>query len=135
MFNLIKMRKGSKTNESPILKDNYSLKMKPSKDYSTLTPTQVERKSSQAAALDAETQALLHSLREKDRRFRITATVFFLILFGIGVLGIYYQNELASQNKSHIDCIVQLFTTPVKPGQGRYINDLQSCHIQVVRST
>lgn len=134
MSNPTKMPKGSKNNVSPILKDNYSLKMKPSKDYSATT-AQVEQQSSQAAALDAETQALLHSLREKDRRFRITATIFFLILFGVGVLGIYYQNELASQNKGHIDCIVRLFTTPVKPGQGRYINDLKSCHIQVVKST
>lgn len=99
-----------------------------------MTATQVAQKSNQAAVLDAETQSVLHSLREKDRRFRFTATAFFLILFSVGVLGIYYQNELANQNKNHIDCVVRLFTTPVSPGQGRYIKDLNSCHIQVVQS-
>lgn len=45
--------------------------------------------------------------------------------------GIRRNNQIAEQQRNHIDCIVKLLSTPSKPGQTRRIVDLSVCQIKV----
>jgi hypothetical protein len=92
---------------------------------------EVRQSSEKAHAIDATTQAVLDNLHRKDRRLRFWAISLFFILFAVGIIGIFYQNKLANQNKQHIDCIIKLFVTPAHPGQTRQIADLTTCQIKV----
>lgn len=95
----------------------------------------VRESTAKAHALDAETQAIIESIRHKDSRLRITATIFFTILFVIGLLGIYYQNKLAQQNRSnglaivnYLDCIGHIDKPVVQRTQADYdkcLNDMR----------
>lgn len=96
-----------------------------------VTARKVEQKHQEVVALDKVTQEIIDRIHRNDRRFRIWGTICFLVLFGVGVVGIFYQNKLAAENKQHIDCIVKLFATHASPGQTRRIADLDSCKIQV----
>lgn len=94
--------------------------------------TEIQEKSKQLEVLDKSTQDLIHKISLTNQRVAKVGFSCLVLLFVIGIFGIYQQNQLASANKNHIDCIVKLFTTPVKPGQARYIQGLNSCNIKVV---
>lgn len=96
-----------------------------------VTKKAVDEKSRELEILDKETQSILKEMRRKDRRARTMSIALFLVLFVIGVTGIFYQNKLASENKDHIDCIIKLLATPSKPGHIRTIHDLSTCQIRV----
>lgn len=93
--------------------------------------TKLAQKKEEISALDAATNQLLHSIRRKDTWFRRMFVVTWTILFAVGIFGIYKQNQIASANKQHIDCIIKLFTTPSAPGQVRHIARLETCQIKV----
>ena len=88
--------------------------------------------STKASVLDEETQALLHSVRNRNTMAIRWFVISWTILFGLAVFGIYYQNKLAAENKQHIDCIIKDLATPQKPGTTtKYITDLSTeCNIQ-----
>lgn len=66
-----------------------------------------------AHAIDSETQAVLDNVKKKNTRAVTWFIVSWTLLFVLGVAGIYRQNQIATANKKHIDCIVKLFTTPL----------------------
>lgn len=94
--------------------------------------TLLEKKSKEVLVLDSTTRELLRSIEHKDSRRRFWATVAFLCLITVGIIGIYRQNQLADQNKQHIDCIVKLLATPQRPGTThKFISDpVQTCNIK-----
>lgn len=82
-----------------------------------------------------DTAALMASISKNNRKSRIWAAIATVILTGtlvIGVLGIYQQNNIATKNKQHIDCIVKLLATPQKPGTThKFISDAsEQCNIK-----
>lgn len=95
------------------------------------TPTVLEQKAKQVKVLDQVTQDLLASFEAKDRKRRNWTTMAFCALLLAISIGIYYQFDLAAQNKRHIDCIVKLLATPTQTGQTRHIVNLSSCQIKV----
>jgi len=80
-----------------------------------MTETLAVQKSKEAHNINQAAQELIDKIHDKDRRLTFWATTFFSVLFIVGIVGIYYQNKIANQNKQHIDCIVKLFTTPLPP--------------------
>lgn len=97
-----------------------------------MTETRVARKARQVHTLDEVTQDLLKSIRKNDNRFRMWFLVSWTVLLIVGVFGIYHQNQIASANQKHIDCIVKLFTTPLPPeARSRVIvNPATTCDIK-----
>lgn len=85
-----------------------------------------------AHALDYETRAVLTAVTKKNTNAVRWFVISWTILFAVGVFGIYKQNQIASQNKKHIDCIVKLFTTPLPTtAHSRAISDSSgSCTIK-----
>lgn len=95
--------------------------------------------STEPAVMD--TEALMVSIANNNRKFRMWASVAVFLLTAtltIGVIGIYQgnnaihlQNQIATSNKQHIDCIVKLLATPQKPGTThKFIsNASQTCNI------
>lgn len=82
--------------------------------------TKIAKATNKAHYLDAETQALLHSVKKKNSNATTWFVVCFVILFIVGGFtylrvnqSITEQNKIALENKQHIDCIVKLFTTPL----------------------
>lgn len=63
----------------------------------------------------------------KNRSFRAWATISLVALFAtltLSVVAIYQQNHLANQSKTHLDCIVKLFSTPIPADKKtRFISD------------
>lgn len=82
-----------------------------------MAPKQVSIKSAQAHKLNEATEELISSIQHKDKRLRMWAIISWTVLLSVGVGGIYRQNQIAQQNKSHIDCIVKLLATPLPKGQ------------------
>lgn len=82
----------------------------------------VTRASEHARAIDEETQALLSSVKNRNSRAIGWFIVSWTILFILSLVGLYYQNHLASQNKQHIDCIIKDLSTPQQPGKTKYID-------------
>lgn len=97
-----------------------------------MAKTILEKKSKEVQVLDETTQALLTSIENKDRKRRFWYTIAFFMLLTVGIVGVYYQNYLASQNKQHIDCIIKDLSTPLPQGsRSKYIQILSSeCHIK-----
>lgn len=89
----------------------------------------VAQKSKEAHVLSAEIQLLIDSQRHKFNWFLRWLIVFWTILILIGIFGIYKQNEIASQNKAHIDCIVKLFAHP-RTGATTIDNSNGTCSIK-----
>lgn len=94
--------------------------------------TELKPASQDPLALD--TDALMRSIASKNHKFRIWAAISMLLLIItiiIGVVGIFQQNSIATNNKKHIDCIVKLLATPQKPGTThKFITDAsQTCNI------
>ncbi len=77
--------------------------------------------SDKAATLDKETRHLLDTAKKKNTHVFLMAMFFYSILLVLGILGIWRQNQIANQNKSHIDCIVKLLATPLPPGKGHKV--------------
>lgn len=89
--------------------------MTPLQHLSKQPKTVADKASDKAHAIDEATQSLIKSIETKDRRLRVWFVVSWTILLLIGIVGIYKQNQIANQNKQHIDCIVKLFVTPTPP--------------------
>lgn len=95
----------------------------------------IEAATDKAHAIDAETRSVLDSVTKKNANAVRWFVISWTILFAVGVFGIYKQNQIANQNKLHIDCIVKLFTTPLPIGaRGRAItNPSTTCNIQFTK--
>lgn len=85
-----------------------------------MTDIKVEKAANKAHALDEAGQMLRESARKKWNKSLIAFIACFLILFALGVASyvrinqsVNKQNDIAQENKQHIDCIVKLFTTPL----------------------
>lgn len=78
-----------------------------------MTKTRLLQASEQVERLDKTTQEIISTIESKDRRFRFWGYLSLTLLLIVGVVGIYKQNEIATKNQQHIDCIVKLFTTPL----------------------
>jgi len=83
------------------------------------------------SVLNKETRQTLYNVKHKNNLALIGFIISWSILLTVGVVGIYRQNQIAYQNKAHIDCIVKLLATPAKPGQTRHIANLATCNIKV----
>lgn len=85
-----------------------------------------------AHTLDEATQATIESVKKKNYRAIQWFIISWTILFSLAVFGIYKQNEIAAQNKKHIDCIIKDLATPQKPGTShKYIENLSTdCNIK-----
>lgn len=92
----------------------------------------VDKASEKTRILDTATQELLRSTRKKNSLAVTSFVVCWSILLIVGIFGIFKQNEIANQNKTHIDCIVKLLATPQKPGTThKFITDAsQTCNIK-----
>lgn len=97
-----------------------------------MTKTKVQRASEHVKALDEETQNLLSDVRSKNSKALRWFAVSWTILFVLAIVGLYYQNRLATENTQHINCIIKDLATPQKPGtQHKYIANLQTdCNIK-----
>lgn len=92
-----------------------------------MTDTKVKKAADKANYLDTQTQDLLNSVRKKNNKAVTWFVVCFLVLFTVGIGGIWRQNQLAEQNKAHIDCIIKDLATPIPPGaKNRVITHPQS---------
>ncbi len=92
--------------------------MKPlttSTNFLKIPKTNGDRAAERAHVINETIQRTLHLQEQKDRRFRFWGYFSLTIVLIVGVLGIYQQNNIASQNKQHLDCIVKLFATPTPP--------------------
>lgn len=105
--------------------------MKPLNGLLPTTDPRLAKKSKEVHVLDTATQHLITSIERKNRRALVWFAVSWTILLAVGVFGIYSQNRIAAQNKTHIDCIVKLLATPQKPGTThKFITDAsQTCNI------
>lgn len=94
--------------------------------------TKLDRKREEIQHLDEATQTIIRRIDKNDRRLRLSAYTFMTILLAIGVIGILYQNHIATKNQQHIDCIVKLLATPQKPGTThKFITDAsETCNIK-----
>lgn len=97
-----------------------------------MNQSKVQTADRKAEVLDKETQAVLLHVRKSNTKAIRWFTVCWTILIIVGVFGIYKQNEIANQNKQHIDCIVKLLATPQAPGTShKFITDAsQTCNIK-----
>lgn len=103
-----------------------------------MTDAKVITASNKASLINQETQSVLDSVKNKGNKAVNWFVICFLILFILGVASyvrinqsINKQNEIATQNKQHIDCVVKLFTTPLPTGaRARTIsNPSTTCNI------
>lgn len=96
-----------------------------------MTQTKVAIASRKAHVLDAETQAVLASVKHKNGLAIGAFIVCWSALLLVGIIGIYRQNQIAQTNKEHIDCIVKLLATPIPADkQHKIITDAtNSCGI------
>lgn len=97
-----------------------------------MTQSKVIEKSRQAHELNDVTESILKDIRTKDIKFRTSLILTLIVLLGLGVFGIYKQNEIANQNKAHIDCIVKLFTSPTRATEV-ITNSTSTCDIVPVQ--
>lgn len=77
-----------------------------------MTPA-LNKAAEKAHVLDDTIQEQLARQDHKDKRFRTSAYILLALVITLGVIGIYRQNQIATENQKHIDCIVKLFTTPL----------------------
>lgn len=86
----------------------------------------VKRAVSKAHNLDEASQTLRASAKKKWNRAIVLAIIAFMILLSIGIVGIFYQNHIATQSKNHIDCIIKDLSTPQAPGTTHKYIDYQT---------
>jgi hypothetical protein len=75
-----------------------------------MTPA-LNKAATKAHILDDTIQEILVRQDLKDKRFRLWAGILLTLVLSLGIIGIYRQNQIATKNQQHIDCIVKLFTT------------------------
>lgn len=81
--------------------------------------------------LDNATQEIIRRQHKSNQKMLIFGFISLTLLLILGVFGVYKQNQIALQNKNHIDCIVKLLATPTTSGQTRHIVNLGTCQIKV----
>lgn len=99
-----------------------------------MTPP-VTDKTKEAYTLNAEIQAILDSQKRKFNLFYFFLVLFYTSLLIVGMFGIYKQNQIAQQNKNHLDCIIKLSETPLGPtDRAKYIDNLNNtCQVRFVK--
>lgn len=100
-----------------------------------MTERKVKTAADKAHNLDEASQILRNSAKRKWNIAWVLACTAFFIILALGVIGIFYQNHYALQNKKHIDCIIKDLATPPPPGTPatarKYIDNLQTdCNIK-----
>lgn len=98
----------------------------------------METKTTADISLTQATSDLMTKIEKANVRARnvgLATLVLVTVLVGLGVVGIYKQNQLASDNKKHIDCIIKDLATPppkgTPPDARKYITNLETdCNIQ-----
>lgn len=87
---------------------------------------EIKKAADKAHNLDEASQTLRASAKRKWNKALISFIVAFFILLFVGVIGIYYQNQVAGQSKRHIDCIIKDLATPppkgASPNAKKYID-------------
>lgn len=84
-----------------------------------------------AHVLDDATNDMLCTARKRNTRALAAAIICYTLLLIIGILSLYQNDKLATENKMHIDCIVKLLATPQKAGTShKFItNAANTCNI------
>lgn len=88
----------------------------------------MENKTSDVSLTDA-TAGLIAKIEKANYRARVVGavTIFLvLVLVGIGVAGIYRQNQIAVENKNHIDCIIKDLSMPLPAAAKARVIDYQA---------
>lgn len=89
-----------------------------------MTETKVKQAQDKAHYLDKETRQVLSNVKHKSSKAVAWFIVSWSILLLVGVGGIVKQNQIANQNKNHIDCIVKLLASPLPKGaRARVLNN------------
>lgn len=104
-----------------------------------MTPA-LTKAADKAHVLDDTIQEQLASQAAQAKKFRNSAYILLGLLILLGVIGLFrlnhsisLQNQIAAQNKKHIDCIVKLFTVPL-PATAHsraIVNPSTTCNIKV----
>lgn len=95
-----------------------------------MNDTLINKKSAKAHDLDKTTQDIISRQAAKDRNFRFWCYFSLSVVLLLLVLSIYRQNQIASENKQHIDCIVRLFAQPNRAN--KVISNVSECRIDTV---
>lgn len=100
-----------------------------------MTDIKVKKAADKAHYLDAETRHILSAIKSKNNKALAWFIISWSILLAVGVSGIYRQNQIAIQNKKHIDCIIKDLATPppkgASPNAKKYIENLSTdCNIK-----
>lgn len=98
-------------------------------------PTVLEKKSKEVKVLSETNQEILNAIEKSNKKRRFWANIGYAALLLAIFLGIYYQFSLAAKNTRHIDCIIKLSETPLKPGdRAKYIDNLNNtCQIKFIK--
>lgn len=89
-----------------------------------MTTNKVQEAQIKARVINEETQSVLSKVQKKNNKAVGWFVISWTVLLIIGLSGIYRQNQIATENKRHIDCVVKLFTKPLPPGaRARIITD------------
>lgn len=91
-----------------------------------MAKSKLEQKVIETHHLDAATQAIITKIDKNDRRLRVWAFATLTLLLIVGLVGIYKQNQIATQSKQHIDCIIKDLSTPQPAGTNHKYIDYQS---------
>lgn len=99
-----------------------------------MTNSKVKQAETKAKAGNVIIEEASKSAKKKFNNAIVLLLTGFLILFILGVASyvrinqsITKQNQIATDNKKHIDCVVKLFTTPLPPNaRSRTISDPSS---------
>lgn len=97
-----------------------------------ISKSKVTSKNDELRHLDLATQEIISRININDRRLRFWGFITLTLLLTLGLVGIYKQNQIANQNKQHIDCIVKLLATPLPQGTRSRVlsNPSTSCNIK-----
>lgn len=91
-----------------------------------MAKTKLDKKNEEIKHLDVATQAIIMRLNKSDNRLKVSAFILIVILLASAVIGIFYQNHYALQNKNHVDCIIKDLSTPLPPGAKARVIDYQT---------
>lgn len=88
-----------------------------------MSKSKLQQKQEEIKHLDEATQTIIMRIDKNDRRLRLSAYALLSLLLIVGVVGIFYQNHIATQSKNHIDCIIKDLSTPIPEGaKTKYID-------------
>lgn len=91
-----------------------------------MSKSKLDQKHLEIQHLDTATQAIIAKIDKNDRRLRLSAYLLLSILLIVGIVGIFYQNHIATQSKNHIDCIIKDLATPQPAGTNHKYIDIQT---------